>query len=102
VEGEGRRLGLPGAVLLGYFDGDRFVYAGKTGTGFTHAMLAKLAEMMRPLARQTSPFDAGRPPKGRTSSSRVWWASPSSPSEGGDEGAERIGQGLALRRIAFV
>jgi bifunctional non-homologous end joining protein LigD len=64
VDGEGRRLGLPGAVLLGFYDGDRFVYAGKTGTGFTHAMLAKLAEMMRPLARQTSPFDVGRPPKG--------------------------------------
>jgi bifunctional non-homologous end joining protein LigD len=40
VEGEGRRRGLPGAVLLGYYDGDRFAYAGKTGTGFTHAMLA--------------------------------------------------------------
>jgi bifunctional non-homologous end joining protein LigD len=64
VEGEGRHLGLPGAVLLGYYDGDRFVYAGKTGTGFTHAMLAKLAEMMRPLERETSPFDVGRPPKG--------------------------------------
>jgi bifunctional non-homologous end joining protein LigD len=64
VEGEGRRRGLPGALLLGYYDGDRFVYAGKTGTGFTHAMLAKLAELMRPLERETSPFDAGRPPAG--------------------------------------
>jgi hypothetical protein len=27
-------------------------------------MLARLAEMMRPLARHTSPFDVGRPPGG--------------------------------------
>ena len=44
--------------------GDRFVYAGKTGTGFTHAMLARLAELMRPLERERSPFDVGRPPPG--------------------------------------
>jgi bifunctional non-homologous end joining protein LigD len=62
VDGEGRRLGLPGALLLGVYDGDRFVYAGKAGTGFTHAMLAKLAGLMRSLARWTSPFDVGRPP----------------------------------------
>jgi bifunctional non-homologous end joining protein LigD len=27
-------------------------------------MLAKLAEMMRPVAQETSPFDVGRPPRG--------------------------------------
>ncbi len=64
VEGEGRRRGLPGAVLLGYYDGDHFVYAGKAGTGFTHDMLARLADLMRPLARSSSPFDVGRPPAG--------------------------------------
>jgi bifunctional non-homologous end joining protein LigD len=33
VDGEGRRLGLPGALLLGVYDGDRFVYAGKRVRG---------------------------------------------------------------------
>jgi len=62
VEGEGRRRGLPGALLVGYWDGDRLVYASKVGTGFTEAMLARLAALMRPLERETSPFDVGRPP----------------------------------------
>jgi bifunctional non-homologous end joining protein LigD len=62
VEGEGRRRGMPGALLLGYWEGERFVYAGKAGTGLTDAMLQKLAALMRPLERDTSPFDVGRPP----------------------------------------
>lgn len=61
VDGEGRRSGLPGALLVGYWDGDRFVYASKVGTGFTDATLANLARAMQPLERETSPFDVGRP-----------------------------------------
>jgi bifunctional non-homologous end joining protein LigD len=45
-----------GALLLGYYDGNRLVYAGHTGTGFTHEGLAELMKAMRPLARKTSPF----------------------------------------------
>jgi bifunctional non-homologous end joining protein LigD len=62
VEGEGRRRGLPGALLVGHWDGGRLVYASKVGTGFTDATLARLAELMRPLERETSPFEVGRPP----------------------------------------
>jgi len=62
MEGEGKRRGLPGALLLGYYDADgRFVYAGKAGTGFTDAMLEKLNELMKPLARDKSSFDVGSP-----------------------------------------
>ena len=44
LEGEGKRRGYPGALLVGYYDKDKkFVYAGKVGTGFTDAMLEKLA-----------------------------------------------------------
>ena len=64
VEGEGRRRGLPGAVLVGYYAGDRFVYAGKVGSGFTEAMLRRLGRMLEGLARPDSPFDAGRPEAG--------------------------------------
>jgi bifunctional non-homologous end joining protein LigD len=62
VEGEGRRRGLPGAILVGYWEDGRLVYASKVGTGFTEAMLAELARLMKPLERDTSPFEVGRPP----------------------------------------
>jgi bifunctional non-homologous end joining protein LigD len=62
VDGEGRRQGVPGALLVGYYEDGRLVYASKVGTGFTDATLAKLAQLMKPLERDTSPFDVGRPP----------------------------------------
>jgi bifunctional non-homologous end joining protein LigD len=63
LEGEGKRRGLPGSLLVGYYDNGQFVYAGKVGTGFTEAMLEKLAKLMKPLERKTSPFDRGAPPR---------------------------------------
>jgi bifunctional non-homologous end joining protein LigD len=45
-----------GSLLLGVYDGDRLRYVGHVGTGFTDAMLADLAEQLRPLGRETSPF----------------------------------------------
>jgi bifunctional non-homologous end joining protein LigD len=62
LEGEGKRSGLPGALLVGYYDQGELVYAGKVGTGFTDAMLDKLASQMKTLARKTSPFTRGAPP----------------------------------------
>jgi bifunctional non-homologous end joining protein LigD len=61
AEGEGRRQGLPGALLVGYYEDGRLVYASKVGTGFTDARLAELARLMKPLERDTSPFEVGRP-----------------------------------------
>jgi bifunctional non-homologous end joining protein LigD len=46
-----------GALLVGYFDGDRLRYAGKVGTGFSHATLKELAGQLAPLTRDTSPFE---------------------------------------------
>jgi len=63
LDGEGKRRGLPGALLVGYYDKGKFVYAGKVGTGFTDSMLEKLHELMAPLAQDKSPFDVGSPPK---------------------------------------
>jgi bifunctional non-homologous end joining protein LigD len=63
LEGEGKRRGYPGALLVGYYDKGKFVYAGKVGTGFTDAMLEKLANLMKPLAQEKNPFDVGSPPK---------------------------------------
>jgi bifunctional non-homologous end joining protein LigD len=53
---KGSRTDL-GALLVGYFDGDRLRYAGKVGTGFSHATLEELAGQLAPLERDTSPFD---------------------------------------------
>src|SRR5437764_671302 len=63
LEGEGKRRGYPGALLVGYYDKGKFVYAGKVGTGFTDATLDKLNEMLQPLATDKNPFDVGAPPR---------------------------------------
>jgi len=63
LEGEGKRRGYPGALLVGYYDKGKLVYAGKVGTGFTDAMLEKLASLLKPLAHEKSPFDVGSPPR---------------------------------------
>ena len=45
-----------GALLLGYYDGDVFVYAGKVGTGFTEPTLRELGARLKRLEQPTSPF----------------------------------------------
>ena len=59
VPGAGNRDGKIGALVIGYWDGDRFVSAGKVGTGFTETRLRELAMLLAPLARTTSPFAEG-------------------------------------------
>jgi len=45
-----------GALLLGYYDGDRLRYAGKVGTGFDEETLRTLGERLRALRQDTAPF----------------------------------------------
>jgi bifunctional non-homologous end joining protein LigD len=52
---QGSRKGL-GAILVGYFDGDRLRYAGKVGTGFNEETLAGLKAKLTPLERGDPPF----------------------------------------------
>ncbi|MDX1680219.1 MAG: non-homologous end-joining DNA ligase [Akkermansiaceae bacterium] len=58
---EGDREGF-GALLIGVYDGDEFVYAGKVGTGYDDELLRSLRERMDRLERMTSPFDRGDAP----------------------------------------
>ncbi|HEV3228307.1 MAG TPA: non-homologous end-joining DNA ligase [Solirubrobacteraceae bacterium] len=51
----GSRIEL-GALLVGYFQGDRLIYAGRVGTGFDRATLRDLAGRLAPLRRDSSPF----------------------------------------------
>jgi bifunctional non-homologous end joining protein LigD len=46
-----------GALLLGYFDKSRFIYAGHTGGGFTRKGLEEMYRLLKPFERTTSPFD---------------------------------------------
>ena len=46
-----------GAILLGYFDKDRFIYAGHTGGGFTRQGLEDMYRKLKPLERKASPFE---------------------------------------------
>ena len=45
-----------GAILLGYYDGDKLVYAGHTGTGFSAASLRDMYARLRRIERRESPF----------------------------------------------
>jgi bifunctional non-homologous end joining protein LigD len=63
LDGEGKRRGYPGALLVGYYDKGKFVYAGKVGTGFTDQILEELNKKLKPLASDKNPFDGGSPPR---------------------------------------
>ena len=55
TEPQGKRVGL-GALLVGYFEGDDFVFAGKIGTGFDTRLLLDLRRKLDALEIQASPF----------------------------------------------
>jgi bifunctional non-homologous end joining protein LigD len=65
------RVGL-GALLVGYYEGGRLVYAGKVGTGYTREALLDLRRRLDRLVRREGPFEAGDPPAGPG----VHWARP--------------------------
>jgi DNA ligase D-like protein (predicted ligase) len=58
TEPRGRRVGL-GALLVGYFEGRDFVFAGKVGSGFDTALLLSLSERLKPLHLDKPPFTKG-------------------------------------------
>ena len=59
TEPAGSRAGF-GALLIGYYDGDRLLSAGKVGTGFDERLLAALSRHLSSLERETSPFSDRR------------------------------------------
>ena len=52
---QGARVGL-GALLVGYYEGDDFVFAGKIGTGFDTKMLLDLRRRLDALEIAKTPF----------------------------------------------
>ena len=65
------RVGL-GALLVGYFEGDRLRYAGKVGTGYSRDVLLDLRRRFDELGRKANPLDDGEPPLGEA----VHWVEP--------------------------
>ena len=54
-----------GALLVGYYEGDRLRYAGKVGTGFSAERLIDLGARLRRLETSESPFVDAQPiPRG--------------------------------------
>ena len=53
---EGSRVGL-GALLVGYCDESRLIFAGRVGTGFSHAFAIELRQRLDALAQKACPFD---------------------------------------------
>ncbi|MBA3326738.1 MAG: DNA ligase D [Solirubrobacterales bacterium] len=62
LPGEGRRRERIGALLVGVEEDGGLRYAGRVGTGFTDAELERLAATLE--QRGSSPFSAGKPPRG--------------------------------------
>jgi len=52
---QGGRIGF-GALLVGYYEGDEFVFAGKVGTGFDTKLLLELRTRLDALEIATTPF----------------------------------------------
>jgi ATP-dependent DNA ligase len=55
---QGTRVGL-GALLVGYFAGDDFVFAGKVGTGFDAKLLRELRKRFESIEIPQAPFTKG-------------------------------------------
>jgi bifunctional non-homologous end joining protein LigD len=56
LEGQGGRSGKLGSLVLAAYDGDRLVYAGNVGTGFTERALAELGARLAELGEAECPF----------------------------------------------
>lgn len=67
---EGSRTGI-GALLMGYYEGDRLLYAGKVGTGYSQKVLVELRQLLEPDEQKTSPFSP-EPARAWTGPSRHW------------------------------
>jgi bifunctional non-homologous end joining protein LigD len=93
TEGRGSRKHF-GALLVGTYDGDDFVYAGSVGTGFDEKKLSAIAKRLEPLERKTPAFV--KPPKTET---RAHWTTPELAAEVSFTEWTRDGQ---LRHPVFV
>ena len=69
---EGMRAGL-GALLIGYYEGERLVFCGKVGTGFSHTVAVELRARLDRLEQKTCPFT---PPPAGSLGRHAHWVKP--------------------------
>ena len=50
-----------GSLVMGYYEDDVLVHAGRVGTGYSQTVARDLIERLKPLRRKTSPFKARLP-----------------------------------------
>jgi bifunctional non-homologous end joining protein LigD len=66
MPGEGGRRGRIGSLLTGFHDDEdgTLRYAGRVGSGLREEHLDRLAELLQPLRRRSSPFHGRQPARG--------------------------------------
>jgi bifunctional non-homologous end joining protein LigD len=75
TEGEGRRAGSLGSLVMGVYDDDRLRYVGNVGTGFDRRSLADALERLGDLDEASSPF-AGDLLRSRPELRTAHWVEP--------------------------
>jgi DNA ligase D-like protein (predicted ligase)/DNA ligase D-like protein (predicted 3'-phosphoesterase) len=66
TRGTGNRAGTFGALLLGLYEGNRMMFVGRVGTGFTDKSLRELLAAFRPLESAERQVEAADIPAGST------------------------------------
>jgi DNA ligase D-like protein (predicted ligase) len=87
------RVGI-GALLVGYYEGEKLLYAGKVGTGYTKETLLDLRKRLGRLERSTPPFDEGGLPTG----AGAHWVRPELVAETSTPNRRALHRSLAARR----
>lgn len=57
LPGQGGRSGKIGALLAGYCENGKLIYAGRVGSGFSERGLEEASRLLEPLATPESPFE---------------------------------------------
>jgi bifunctional non-homologous end joining protein LigD len=72
---EGAQKGLLGALLIGRYEGNRLVYSGRVGTGFSQAVARDLLKQLVAIEKRECPFDPP-PPGPLVRSAHAHWVKP--------------------------
>jgi bifunctional non-homologous end joining protein LigD len=75
THGGGRRASTFGSLILAMNEGGGLRYVGNVGTGFADAEIRRLLELLKPLRRDTSPFDPV-PKMPRVRRDEIVWVEP--------------------------
>jgi bifunctional non-homologous end joining protein LigD len=75
THGGGRRASTFGSLILGVHEGGELKYVGNVGTGFTDAEIRRLLAKLKPLRRDTPPFETV-PKMPRVRKNEIVWVEP--------------------------